>query len=645
MTALLHASGLCLAYGLRPLLDEVDFSLESGERVCLVGRNGEGKTSLMKILAGLASPDSGSVHLGPHARVAYLEQEVPRGAPGSVMDVVLAGSAGSAALLHDFERLSASLGDSPTDEQLARLTELQEELDRRDGWGIREATRAGIERIGLDPDSLFDDLSGGRKRQCLLLQSTLSRPAVLLLDEPTNHLDVRAIEWLEGLVRSFPGAVLFVTHDRAFLRSVSTRIVDLDRGQITSWPGEYDLYRQRKAAALEAEAKAWSEFDKRLAQEEVWIRQGIKARRTRNEGRVRALKKLREERKARRARVGSARMTLQESDRSGKRVFEAEDLSFSWPDQSIVEGFNLEVQRGDRLGIIGPNGCGKTTLLRLLLGEIQPQAGRVTVGTKLEPLYFDQLRGKLDPSRTVQENVTDRGDTVLVRGKPRHVIGYLGDFLFSPERARSPVGILSGGERNRLLLAKLFTQEANLLILDEPTNDLDTDTLELLEETLLGYQGTLILVSHDREFLNNVVTSCIAFDADGVVRHYAGGYDDWLQQRPPLMEGAAEPTVVTREAVSSEPTQKPRLARPAKAKQKLSYKQERELEALPVQIEELEKEQAQLNRRLEDPSFFRGPHEEISAVTARIGSIEEEVLDLMARWEELEALREQLGGS
>ena len=631
----MHAAGLTLAYGLKPLMDEAEFSLDEGERVCLVGRNGEGKSTLMKILVGMAVPDAGEIHFAPHTRVAYVPQEVPDDLVGSLLDVVLGGSGGSAELLAEFDDLSTSLGEDPSDESLLRLQEVQEELDRRDGWGVREAAQTAIERIGLTPEERFSALSGGRKRQCLMVRALLSKPAVLLLDEPTNHLDVRAIHWLEDLVRGFAGAVLFVTHDRAFLRAVSTRILDLDRGKLTSWPGDYDLYRKRKAAALDAEEKGWAEFDKTLAKEEAWIRQGIKARRTRNEGRVRALKKLREERKARRDRIGSAKIRLQESERSGKRVIEANALSFAWPDKPIVEDFHLEIQRGDRLGIIGPNGCGKTTLLRLLLGSLQPQSGSVRVGTKLEPLYFDQMRDQLDEDKTVQQNVTDRGDTVLLYGKPRHVLGYLSDFLFSPQRARSPVSILSGGERNRLLLAKLFVHEANLLILDEPTNDLDTDTLELLETTLLGYQGTLILVSHDREFLNNVVTSCIAFDEDGVVRHYAGGYDDWLQQRP---QGAARPTPqVSASGPAPQPEAEKRTGQTAR---KLSYKERRELEALPSKIEGLEREQTQLNEQMAAPEFFTGSRGEVERVTQRLAQIEPEILELMERWENLEQAEE-----
>ena len=630
--ALIHANGLSLAFGLKPLFDDAALRLDAGERVCLVGRNGEGKSTLMKVLAELVTPDTGEIHCADHTQVAYLPQEVPQSLGGSLLEVVLAGSDGSAALLDQYEALSAALQDSSEPADWQRLQELQEELDRRDGWAVREAAELSLERIGLSPEQPFDALSGGRKRQCLLIRALLAKPGVLLLDEPTNHLDIHAISWLEDLVRSFAGAVLFVTHDRAFLRSVSTRILDLDRGKLTSWPGDYDLYRDRKAAALDAELKAWSDFDKHLKQEEAWIRQGIKARRTRNEGRVCALKKLRVERVDRRERIGSAKITVQESERSGKRVIEAFHISFGWPDLPIVDDFSIEIQRGDRLGIIGPNGCGKTTLLRLLLGELSPASGSVRLGTKLEYLYFDQLRGQLDEAKTVQQNVTEGGDTVVINGSPRHVMGYLNDFLFSPQRARSPVSSLSGGERNRLLLAKLFVHEANLLILDEPTNDLDADTLELLESTLLDYQGTLILVSHDREFLNNVVTSCIAFDEDGSVRQYAGGYDDWLEQR-------AAPA---RPSASTEPRggQAPRGGQTppnAQVRNKLTFKEKRELEQLPEQIGVLEHEQISLNEVLAAPGFFAGDRREVTRVTERLAALPEQIARLMERWESLEA--------
>lgn len=629
--SLIQAHGLTIDFGFGPLLDGSDLVIETGERVCLVGRNGQGKTTLMKILAGLQEPDSGSLSFEPHTRIAYLPQEVPTDLSGSLMDVVLGGTDGSAALLEAYEALSEGLSDPPQQAELERLQSLQEELDRRSGWGVRTAALSALSRLDLAPEDRFEELSGGRKRQCLLIRALVSKPQLLMLDEPTNHLDIGAIAWLEELLQGFMGAVLFVTHDRMFLNSMATRILDLDRGQLSSWPGDFQLYQKRKHAALEAEAKAWSEFDKKLAKEEIWIRQGIKARRTRNEGRVRALKRLRQQRKERRERIGRAKITLQEGARSGARVIEAVAIGFAWPEQPIVEDFTLELQRGDRLGIIGPNGCGKTTLLRLLLGELEPQRGHLKLGTNLAPIYFDQLRNQLDEEKTVQQNVSEEGDTVFVGGRARHVISYLGDFLFSPDRARSRVGVLSGGERNRLLLAKLFTKEANLLVLDEPTNDLDTETLELLETILLDYQGTLIVVSHDREFLNNVVTSCVAFDADGSVGHYAGGYDDWLAQRPAIdrEEDAPEPVVA-------------KAPREAKPKTRLSFKESYELEQLPARIEGLEAEQLALNEAIMVPGFYQGPPSEVQRVTNRLAAIEEELLQHYEEWERLEALRASL---
>jgi ATP-binding cassette subfamily F protein uup len=623
---MIQAHQLSIDFGFGLLLDAAGLVLEPSERVCLVGRNGQGKTTLMKILAGQQQADSGQVVFEPHTRIAYLPQTVPQDLTGSLLDVVLSGVDASASILRAYEELSVSLSDPPSASELDQLQHLQDELDRRDGWGVRGDAEAALSRLNLSPELRFEDLSGGRKRQCLLIRALVSKPHLLMLDEPTNHLDIEAINWLEDLLKGFAGSVLFVTHDRAFLRSVATRILDLDRGQLTSYPGDFDRYQERKQAVLDAESKAWSEFDKKLAKEEVWIRQGIKARRTRNEGRVRALKRLRDERKQRRERIGSAKIVLQQAGRSGKRVIAVESLGFAWPDQEIVSGFDLELHSGDRLGIIGPNGCGKTTLLRLLLGELEPQSGVVHLGTKLEPIYFDQLRNQLDDDKTVHENLCDDSDTVFINGKPKHVISYLGDFLFSPERARSSVKVLSGGERNRLLLAKLFIHEANLLVLDEPTNDLDTETLELLETTLLDYSGSLIVVSHDREFLNNVVTSCVAFDADGTVGHYVGGYDDWLAQRPKL----APP--VPQQA-------KPKAQQPKpKSKPKLSFTQRHELDELPAQIEALESEQKTLNAQIMSAGFYDQPAQDVRAVVDRLERVDAELLELYSRWETLDDL-------
>jgi ABC transport system ATP-binding/permease protein len=622
--AAIEAHGLTIGFGFGLLLDDARLTLAAGERVCLVGRNGTGKTTLMKILAGLQAADHGTVVSPPHSRIAYLQQAVPDDLSGNLLDIVLGGTGEGADLLSRYETLAESLSDPPTEGELNELQSLQEELDRLDAWTVRSDAAAALAQLDLEPSDRFEALSGGRKRQCLLIRAIVARPHVLILDEPTNHLDIAAIDWLEDLVRGFRGAVLFVTHDRAFLRAAATRILDLDRGKLTSWPGNFEQYQERKQASLDAEAKAWREFDKTLAKEEAWIREGIKARRTRNEGRVRALKKLRLERKARRERIGQAKIAVQEGGRSGARVIEAKKIAFAWPDQPIVDGFDLTLLRGDRVGVIGPNGCGKTTLLRLLLGTLEPQSGTVREGTKLLPLYFDQLRNQLDDDRTVQQNLCDDGDTVFIDGKPRHVISYLGDFLFSPVRARSRVAVLSGGERNRLLLAKLFTNEANLLVLDEPTNDLDTETLELLETTLLTYRGTLIVVSHDREFLNNVVTSCIAFDHDGGVRQYVGGYDDWVAQRPAIVESSPE-----------DPSPKPTAEPEAPKVRKLTFKERHELDALPGQIEGLEAEQARKSEALNDPSLYNGPNDELLAITERQAVLDAELLQAYARWEVL----------
>ena len=630
---LLRASDLHLDYGFGLLLDGAGLSIARGERVCLVGRNGAGKSSLMRVLAGLQRPDEGRVETQDNCRIAYLTQEVPTGLAGSALSVVLGGEGGAQALLDEHAELSAGLHEGSGADELERLHELQEELDRIEAWTLPERARAALDRLGLDPEAEFGALSGGMKRQVLFARALLNRPDLLILDEPTNHLDIGAIEALERRLVAFTGALLFVTHDRAFLQAVATRILDLDRGKLTSWPGDYGRYKELKAAALDAEAKAWSEFDKNLAKEEAWIRQGILARRTRNEGRVRALKALRLERKARRERIGQVRMHLHAADRSGKRVITAEDLSFAFPDKPIVDGLDLELNTGDRVGIIGPNGCGKTTLIKLLLGELEPSRGTVKAGTRLEVVMFDQLRGQLDPERTVIDNIADGADTVMVNGKPRHIIGYLRDFLFSPERARSRVAVLSGGERNRLLLAKLFLKAANLLILDEPTNDLDAETLELLELTLLEYPGTLLLVSHDRHFLNNVVTSSIAFDADGQVRHYPGGYDDWLQQRPAI------------EAEEPAPVDPKKAAKPKAAKRKLSYKQAKALEALPEQIEAMEARQEELTEALNDPALYADGGSAAAPLQGELTQLEAELEAAYTQWDELETLRAELEGA
>ena len=630
--ALIQTNGLSLAFGAAPVLDGVDLAIESGERVCLVGRNGEGKSCLMRLLSADLEADSGDIHLAPDARVAYLTQDVPNDLEGTAAEVVMQGLGEIGDLLAEYEVLTTAVGENADAKTLDALQRVQDEISEADAWDIQSVVEGQLRGLNLPADAPFASLSGGMKRQVLFASALVQKPNLLILDEPTNHLDIEAITRLEKFLMDFTGAILFVTHDRMFVRRLATRILDLDRGKLMSWPGNYDLYLQRKQAWLNAEEAEWRREDKKLVKEEIWIRQGIKARRTRNEGRVRALKKLREERNERRDRVGKARISLHDAARSGKRVFTTEDLGFSWPDQTIVQGLTVDIQRGDRIGFIGPNGCGKTTLVRLLLGQLEPTTGRVSRGTKLKVVYFDQLRSELDDERTVQENLADGDETVIINGEQRHTIGYLSDFLFPPERARSPVKVLSGGERNRLLLAKMFIQEANLLVMDEPTNDLDTETLELLETLLLDYKGTLLLVSHDREFINNVVTSTLVFDEDGTVRSYAGGYDDWLLQRvKKTVPPAAKPE---RKSPKEEPPA------PRKLK-KLSYMDARDLEALPKEIEALESEQATIHLRIAEPAFYLLSDSETAPVHARIAEIEAALLLKYDRWETLEALQKE----
>ncbi|MCU0970813.1 MAG: ATP-binding cassette domain-containing protein [Gammaproteobacteria bacterium] len=629
---LLTLRNIHLSYG-TPLLDGVDLAVERGERVCVLGRNGEGKSTLLRVIAGETAPEDGERVLQEGSRVARLPQEVPQDLRGALFDVVADGLGGLAGLVKDYHHASVSVAELGSEAALAALARAQHDLEAAGGWQLEQRTERVLSQMGLEPDAEFAALSGGRKRRALLARALVGEPDVLLLDEPTNHLDVASIRWLEDFLATWQGALVFITHDRAFLRRLATRIVELDRGLLTDWPGDYDNYLRRRAERDNAEALATARFDKKLAEEEVWIRQGIKARRTRNEGRVRALKALREERGVRRDRQGQARIVVQEAERSGRLVVEAEGIGYAWDGRPVVRDFSTTILRGDRVGLIGPNGVGKTTLLNLLLGRLRPETGRLRLGTRLEVAYFDQLRIALDEERTVQDNVADGSDKVLVDGKPRHVISYLQDFLFPPDRCRQPVKALSGGERNRLLLAKLFARPSNLLVLDEPTNDLDIETLELLEERLMAYEGTLLVVSHDREFLDNVVTSTLVFEGEARVTEYVGGYGDWERQ---AAAAAAKPAPRPAKAEPSPARAEPPRARPGA---KLSYKDQRELELLPATIERLEAEIAELQGRLADPAVYRSGGTEVAAIGERLSLLEGELAGAYARWEVLEAQR------
>src|SRR3989338_7499215 len=528
--ALISLQEISVAFGGPLLFDGLSLQLETKERVVLLGRNGVGKTTLMKVIAGQMGVDTGEVVRQQGIEVTHLPQEVPPALEGNVFDIVAQGLGKRGELLQEYHHVSHRLHTEHTKALMRRLDHLQEQLDHTQSWDISSQVELVIAKMGLDPEAQFHQLSGGQKRKTLLAKALVINPDILLLDEPTNHLDIQAIDWLEAFLEDHAGTLMFVTHDRMFMRHMATRIVELDRGKIFSWSCDYATFLERKQMALENEEARWENFDKKLAEEEVWIRKGVKARRTRNEGRVKALERLRDAKKAQRHVIGQVSMQAQEAGRSGHLVAKVSNLGFSYGEHCLVKDFSTNIMRGDKIGIIGPNGSGKTTLVRLILGKMTPQKGKVRLGTKLEIAYFDQLREDLDEEISVMDNVTRGSDTVTINGKPRHIIGYLQEFLFTPDRARTPVRVLSGGERNRLLLARLFTKPSNVLVMDEPTNDLDVETLELLEELLLDYSGTLLLVSHDRTFLNNVVTSTIVLEGGGVINEYAGGYDDWRSQ-------------------------------------------------------------------------------------------------------------------
>ena len=621
-----------LAFGGPALLDGANFNLERGERVCLIGRNGEGKSTLLKLIEGSLLPDTGEVSIQNGLTVSMLAQDVPMDS-GKVADIVADGAGEAATVLKDYHEASDAcvLGDM---EACDRMGMLQHKLDQLDGWALENKVNTILGKMGLDPNADLADLSGGRKRRVLLARALLTQPDVLLLDEPTNHLDVESIEWLEKFLLDQNNlTLLFISHDRSFVDSIATRIVELDRGVLRGYEGNYSRYLDLKAQQMEAEEKQNALFDKKLAEEEAWIRQGIKARRTRNEGRVRALKALREESKARRSQQGKVSMATQDANRSGKLVFEIEHLRVSYNEQPLIKDFSAIVLRGDRIGLVGDNGVGKTTLIKAILGEIE-HGGSVKTGTQLEIAYFDQLRNALDLEKTVMANVSEGSDFVDVNGNRRHIYSYLQDFLFSPERARTPVKALSGGERNRILLAKLLLKPSNLIVMDEPTNDLDMVTLELLEEMLSEYKGTLLLISHDRAFMDNVVTSTWVFDGKGNIDEYIGGYQDYLEQRPDQKVVDQKSDVKKAQAKAEAAA----LATTAPKKVKLSYKDQRELEQLPAEIEKLEKEQAELSAKLADGSWFVKDAEAATKASQRLAEIEEVMLEKLERWDTLENL-------
>ena len=626
---LLRLNKVSLAFGHQALLDSIDLELHRGERICLVGRNGEGKSSLLRILSGEVIPDDGEVWIRPAMRIAYLAQEVGMDSNDTVFDVVAAGLSGLGKLISDYHHTVTELEHSDDPAILKRLSDLQQALEAADGWQLEQRVETVLSRLQLDSDAVFHSLSGGWRRRVMLARALVCDPDVLLLDEPTNHLDIEAITWLEEFMLEYEGALMFVSHDRAFVRRLSTRIIELDRGQLTSWPGSYDDYVRRKVEQLEVEARHNALFDKKLSQEETWIRQGIKARRTRNEGRVRALQEMREQHRQRRKRAGKARLQLDGGGQSGKLVFEAEDVSLRFGENTVISHLSTTILRGDRIGIIGPNGAGKSTLIKVLLGELEPDSGHVRRGTRQQVAYFDQQREQLNADKSVMDNVADGSQQVLVNGRDRHVASYLRDFLFPAERLQSPVSTLSGGERNRLLLARLFAKPANLLVMDEPTNDLDVETLELLEELLMDYHGTLLLVSHDRAFLDNVVTSTLVFEGAGVIGEYVGGYSDWLRhktaaEKPARKNNTASTVkVAPGQAVSEKP-------------EKLSYKDQRELDALPGKIEKLEAEQTQLQATMGESDFYQQSHEQVTVILERMQAVEEELEVCFGRWEALE---------
>ena len=629
-----------LAYGYTPLLQSADFTIEPGERVCIVGRNGAGKSSLMKVIGGEVLLDDGEFNIATDVKVSRLQQDPPKAEQGTVYAYISAGLQEVGEKLERYHQLSHDVAHADAQEMerlLKQMERLQSDLDHLNGWQLDTRINQTCELLGLDADASLASLSGGWQRKVALARALVSEPDLLLLDEPTNHLDIDTIEWLEEFLLNYRGAIVFISHDRGFIQRMATRIVDLDRGVVTSWPGDYQTYLDGKAEWLRVEEDKNAQFDKKLAEEEAWIRQGIKARRTRNEGRVRALKALRMERMARINRQGGAKMAVADTERSGKLVFDIKDLNYNLPDKNLVKNFTTSVMRGDRIALIGPNGCGKSTLIKLLIGQLAPQSGEVKVGTKLEVAYFDQYREALDPEKTVEDNVGEGKKTVTINGQDRHILSYLQDFLFSPMRARTPVKALSGGEKNRLLLARLLLRPANLIILDEPTNDLDIETLELLESLLTDYQGTLLLVSHDRAFIDNTVTSSWWFTGNGGWSEFVGGYQDAVSQgakfysEEPVAKDAVQPKV-------TEPVKRETKAA-IKAEKKLSYKLQRELDALPAKMEQLETEIESLQAVINEPDFYTQAQDLVSSRLNELAALEQELEVCFERWEELEALK------
>lgn len=659
--SLIRLESVCLAYGHKPLLDHVDFVIERGNRICLLGKNGEGKSSLMSLLTRKALPDSGELVFDKSLKMGFLAQELPPADDKTAFEIVAEGLGETGSLLQAYHELVALEASELDDAKLAKLHDLQEQIEKRDAWGFQATISHMLKRFGIAEDTLMKSLSGGWRRRVMLARALINEPDILLLDEPTNHLDINTIRWLEQQLKDFQGALLFISHDRAFIKALASQIIELDRGQLRSFRGNYEDYLKDKQKQLEDEATQNKLFDKRLSEEEVWIRQGIKARRTRNEGRVRALKSMREERKARLERQGKANLRIESGMPSGKIVAETKEVCHQYDDgRWVVKDLNTTVMRGDRIGLIGANGAGKTTLLKILLGELEPSQGGVRLGSKLQVAYFDQLREGLDPEKAVIDNVADGHEFVELNGKQRHVISYLNDFLFTSERARSPVKALSGGETNRLLLAKLFAKPANLIVMDEPTNDLDVDTLELLEERLAEFDGTLLITSHDRDFLDQVVTSTLVFEGQGKVSEYVGGYVDWVRQTggeladestfaapkdggsgSALDEQGSDSNDSQVNASSSKSSDSGVTSKTAEVKtkaKKLSYKYQRELDELPAKMEQLESDIEALQSAMADPAFFEQERSVVEAETARLGELEANLNDAMDRWVELEEM-------